>query len=173
MKTLTQIIKAHQRNDVASGASGSYMFEEISPVGCSPVLYNAFSMYTSWDEGIGPLGIAPRTMKRMWPLLYVTEANVNVDDEQTNFTSSSSSSMTCQLRTSQRGSLCLQSKLGANTTGAGRPHEGVSHTFFRWCHGGKQANTRPLDNNLCCSLRLRTTAQKCRSKASTGMYVHP
>ena len=29
MKTLTQIIKAHRRNDVASGTSGLYMFEEI------------------------------------------------------------------------------------------------------------------------------------------------
>ena len=60
MKTLTQIIKSHRRNDVASGTSGLYTFEEISPVGCSPVLYNAFSMYTSWDEGIGLLGIAPQ-----------------------------------------------------------------------------------------------------------------
>jgi len=60
MKTLTQIIKAHLRNDVASGTSGWYTFEKISPVGCSPVLYNAFYMYMSWDEGISPLGIAPR-----------------------------------------------------------------------------------------------------------------
>ena len=63
-----------------------YTFEEISPVGCSPVLYNEFSIYRSWDEGIGPLGIAPRTTKRMWLLLYMTEANVNVNDKQTNFT---------------------------------------------------------------------------------------
>ena len=61
MKTLTKIIKAHRRNDVTSGTSGLYTFEEISPPeGCSPVLYNAFSMYTSWNEGIGPLGIAPQ-----------------------------------------------------------------------------------------------------------------
>ena len=150
MKTLTQIIQAHWRNGVASGTSGSYTFEEISPVGCSPVLYNAFPMYTSWDEGIGPLGIAPQTTKRMWPLLYVTEANVNVDDERTNFTPSSSSSMTGQSRTSHRGSLCLKSKLGANTTRAGRLHEGVSHASFRQCHGGERANIRPLDNDLCC-----------------------
>ena len=119
MKTLTQIIKARRRND---GREWNLWFVcvwgNISPVGCSPVLYNAFSMYTSWDEGIGPLGIAPWTMKRMWPLLYVTEANVNVDDEQTNFTSSSSSSMTGQSCTSHRDSLRLQSKLGANTLSA-------------------------------------------------------